>query len=84
MYTMKSVIKSVSVRNFRNNIAKYLNELPIFLTKHGKVIAKVNLVEKELERLGEDGNELIKQKMIEIVRSKPNHPGLCKHGRAQG
>ncbi|MFQ5675367.1 MAG: type II toxin-antitoxin system Phd/YefM family antitoxin [bacterium] len=45
---------SVAVKDFKDNLSKYLNEVvngkPIFITKRGKVVAKVTPYDEETEK----------------------------------
>lgn len=43
----KQDIRRLSIRHFRANMAKELNNLPIILTRDGKTVAKIDVYTKD-------------------------------------
>lgn len=65
---------SVAVKEFKDHLSKYLNEVakgkPVFITKRGKVVAKVLPYDEEAEK------EAIEKRLAGSVRfyKKPTQP----------
>ena len=65
---------SVAVREFKDNLSKYLNEVvngtPVFITKRGRVVAKVTPYDEDAEK------EAVKKRLAGSVKfyERPTEP----------
>jgi hypothetical protein len=78
-------MKKVGIKEFRRDIHNYLNDLPITLTRYGKVVAHVIEYKKEvdegMDELKVPENMPVRKTTFDIKQCKHGSKvGLCKHG----
>ena len=82
-------MRSITIREFQQNIYKCVDKLPFVVTRRGKPYFVVNVatlegVEANVATLKRKDDNNVATFISEMVKGKVDHPGMCKHGSALG